>query len=97
MDRAGYDIELEDNREYTTTFAFNKVAETAFETHKWPTGHPKAGESIMLRDYQVEIINNFLSNPQSIQEVATGAGKTITTAALSYSVQDYGRSIVITS
>ena len=95
LDRAGYDIELEDNREYTTTFAFNKVAETAFETHKWPTGHPKAGESIMLRDYQVEIINNFLSNPQSIQEVATGAGKTITTAALSYSVQDYGRSIVI--
>jgi len=95
LDRAGYDIELEDNREYTTTFAFNKVAENAFETHKWPTGHPKVGESIMLRDYQVEIINNFLSNPQSIQEVATGAGKTITTAALSYSVQDYGRSIVI--
>jgi superfamily II DNA or RNA helicase len=95
LDRAGYDIELEDNREYTTTFAFNKVSETAFETHKWPTGHPKAGEAIMLRDYQVEIINNFLSNPQSIQEVATGAGKTITTAALSYSVQDYGRSIVI--
>lgn len=95
LDRAGYDIELEDNREYSTTFAFNKVSETAFETHKWPTGHPKAGESIMLRDYQVEIINNFLSNPQSIQEVATGAGKTITTAALSYSVQDYGRSIVI--
>ena len=95
LDRAGYDIELEDNREYTTTFAFNKVSENAFETHKWPTGHPKVGESIMLRDYQVEIINNFLSNPQSIQEVATGAGKTITTAALSYSVQDYGRSIVI--
>ena len=95
LDRAGYDIELEDNRDYTTTFAFNKVSENAFETHKWPTGHPKVGESIMLRDYQVEIINNFLSNPQSIQEVATGAGKTITTAALSYSVQDYGRSIVI--
>ena len=95
LDRAGYDIELEDNREYTTTFAFNKVSENAFESKSWPAGHPKAGESIMLRDYQVEIINNFLSNPQSIQEVATGAGKTITTAALSYSVQDYGRSIVI--
>ena len=95
LDRAGYDIELEDNREYTTTFAFNKVSENAFESKSWPAGHPKAGEAIMLRDYQVEIINNFLSNPQSIQEVATGAGKTITTAALSYSVQDYGRSIVI--
>jgi superfamily II DNA or RNA helicase len=95
LDRAGYDIELEDNREYTTTFTFNKVSENAFESKSWPAGHPKAGEAIMLRDYQVEIINNFLSNPQSIQEVATGAGKTITTAALSYSVQDYGRSIVI--
>jgi superfamily II DNA or RNA helicase len=41
------------------------------------------------------VINRFLQNPQSIQEVATGAGKTITTAALSYSVEQYGRSIVI--
>ena len=49
----------------------------------------------MLRDYQVEIINRFLNNPQCIQEVATGAGKTLMTAALSYSVQPYGRSIVI--
>jgi superfamily II DNA or RNA helicase len=49
----------------------------------------------MFRDYQVEIINNFLSNPQSVQEIATGAGKTIMTAALSKSVEQYGRSIVI--
>ena len=53
------------------------------------------GEPIQLRDYQVEVINRFLENPQCIQEVATGAGKTITTAALSYSIQEYGRSIVI--
>jgi len=36
-----------------------------------------------------------LQNPQCIQEVATGAGKTIMTAALSWNVQPYGRSIVI--
>jgi superfamily II DNA or RNA helicase len=48
-----------------------------------------------LRDYQVEIINNFLANPQCLQEVATGAGKTIMTAALSDAVTAYGRSIVI--
>jgi superfamily II DNA or RNA helicase len=53
------------------------------------------GESIQLRDYQVEIINNFLTNPQSLQEIATGAGKTLITAALSASVEKYGRSIVI--
>jgi superfamily II DNA or RNA helicase len=53
------------------------------------------GQPIQLRDYQVEIINRFLENPQCIQEIATGAGKTITTAALSHSVEQYGRSIVI--
>jgi len=53
------------------------------------------GQPIALRDYQVEIINNYLQNPQCIQEVATGAGKTIMTAALSWNIQPYGRSIVI--
>jgi len=42
---------------------------------RWPKGHPAEGELIMLRDYQVEAINNFLANPQSLQQIATGAGK----------------------
>lgn len=95
LDQAGYDIELEDKREYSTTFEFDQVSSETFSKHNWPKGHPKEGQPIELRDYQVEIINTFLSNPQSIQEIATGAGKTITTAALSHSVQKYGRSIVI--
>jgi superfamily II DNA or RNA helicase len=95
LDQAGYDIELEDGRQYQTTFNFKPVTEDTFSAYTWPKGHPKQGEAIKLRDYQIEVINNFLANPQSIQEVATGAGKTITTAALSYSIQDYGRSIVI--
>ena len=95
LDQAGYDIELEDQRTYSTTFNFTQVTEDTFSTYTWPKGHPQQGKPIQLRDYQVEVINNFLANPQSIQEVATGAGKTITTAALSYSVQNYGRSIVI--
>ncbi len=95
LDRAGYDIELEDLRTYSTKFEFNKVSEATFEHIMWPKGHPMVGQPIILRDYQIEIINNFLSNPQSLQEVATGAGKTIMTAALSYSVEKYGRSIVI--
>ena len=48
----------------------------------WPKDHPVAGTEIILRDYQVEAINNFLANPQSLQQIATGAGKTITTATL---------------
>ena len=95
LEDAGYDLEVEDLREYSTNFDFKQVCETTFEDTKWPKGHPRADESILLRDYQVEIINNFLSNPQSVQEVATGAGKTIMTAALSQSVEHLGRSIVI--
>ena len=61
----------------------------------WPEGHPVAGTEIILRDYQVEAINNFIANPQSLQQIATGAGKTITTATLSHISEPYGRSIVI--
>jgi len=95
LEEYNYDIELDDQREYRTTFEFDRVAEDTFAETKWPRGHPQAGEPILLRDYQVEIINNFLANPQCLQEVATGAGKTIMTAALSHSVSAYGRSIVI--
>ena len=62
---------------------------------QWPEGHPAEGEDIILRDYQVEAINNFLDNPQSLQQIATGAGKTITTATLSHISEPYGRSLVI--
>jgi superfamily II DNA or RNA helicase len=95
LEEHGYDVEVEDTREYSTNFAFEQIAEDTFSNIAWPKGHPRAGEPIMLRDYQVEILNNFLTNPQSVQEIATGAGKTIMTAALSRSVEPYGRSIVI--
>jgi superfamily II DNA or RNA helicase len=95
IELAGYDITLEDSREYTTTFEFTQVTEDTFTHKTWPIGHPIAGEPIVLRDYQIELINNFLSNPQCLQEIAPGAGKTIMTAALSASIERYGRSIVI--
>jgi len=95
LDKVGYDIELDDLRDYTTTFTFDKVSEDTFKNKNWPKGHPKEGEPVVLRDYQIEIVNNFLENPQSLQEIATGAGKTLMTAALSNSVEKYGRSIVI--
>ena len=89
-----YDIEIEDQRN-SKELSFELVSEDTFSDTKWPTGHPAAGSPIKLRDYQVEIINNFLANPQSLQEVATGAGKTIITAALSQCIEKYGRSLVI--
>ena len=95
LENEGYDIDVEDIRQYSTKFEFTEFAEDTFADSTWPKGHPNAGEPIMFRDYQVEIINGFLQNPQSVQEVATGAGKTIMTAALSKSIEPYGRSIVI--
>jgi len=95
LDEHGYDIEINDTRSYKTRFDFVQVTENHFSQHLWPEGHPQQGQPVALRDYQVDIINRFLANPQCIQEVATGAGKTIMTAALSASVEAYGRTIVI--
>ena len=95
LEQYNYDVELDDQRDYTTTFEFDQIREDSFADKTWPKGHPNAGDPVMLRDYQVEIVNNFLKNPQCLQEVATGAGKTLMTAALSRSVEGYGRSIVI--
>ena len=90
-----YDVTLVDHREYATDFVLAPVTAETFAHKKWPVGHVVAGEPVVLRDYQIEIINNFISNPQSLQEIATGAGKTLITAALSNLVEPYGRSIVI--
>jgi superfamily II DNA or RNA helicase len=95
LDQQGYDIEVEDAREYRTTFEFKEVTERSYSHIAWPKGHPKAGQPMELRDYQPEIINRFFANPQCVQEVATGAGKTVITAALADAVSPYGRSIVI--
>jgi superfamily II DNA or RNA helicase len=95
LDERGYDIQLEDLRDYCTQFEFTQVTEETFAHKSWPDKHPIAGQPVVLRDYQVEIINKFLENPQCLQEIATGAGKTLITAALSYSCEPYGRTIVI--
>ena len=95
LDSQGYDVDLVDTREYRTQFDFAQVCATTYQDTLWPKNHPLEGQPIMLRDYQVDIVNRFLQTPQCLQEVATGAGKTLITAALSDAVTPYGRSIVI--
>ena len=92
----GYDIEVEDLR-HPHNFNFVPVTENywADKGKTWPKGHPEAGKPIVLRDYQYDVVNKFLENPQALQEVATGAGKTITTATLSSMCEPYGRTMVI--
>ena len=92
-------IQVEDVEDYRLShdLTFTKVTETywADQGKVWPKGHPDQGKPIMLRDYQVDAINTFLENPQSLQEIATGAGKTITTATLSQLCEKLGRTITI--
>ena len=92
---AGVEIaEIEDNRE-KHDLTFNTIDENYWQGKTWPKGHPAEGEPIVLRDYQVETINKFIDNPQCLQEVATGAGKTIITATLSHLCEKIGRTLVI--
>ena len=96
IDEAGYEIEVEDLRE-RHELKFDPVTENywADQGKTWPKGHPDAGKPIVLRDYQYDVVNKFLENPQALQEVATGAGKTITTATLSHLCEPYVRTMVI--
>ena len=91
----GYDITLNDTRDYDVDYTLEPVTEESYAEYVWPEKHPTAGQPIMLRDYQVEVINGFLSNPQSLQEVATGAGKTLITAVLSHRCEQHGRTVII--
>lgn len=88
--------DIEDRR-HPVTLDLQPITEDYWKQQgvKWPEGHPAAGEDIVLRDYQVAAINNFVKNPQSLQEIATGAGKTITTATLSHIAEKYGRTLVV--
>ena len=89
-------VDIQDNRN-PIKLNFQPITERywADQNIHWPKGHPAEGQLIMLRDYQVEAINNFLNTPQSLQEIATGAGKTITTATLSHIAEAHGRTLVI--
>jgi len=88
--------ELDDLRT-TSKINFKEITTQYWADHGkvWPPGHRFAGQPIILRDDQVEVVNRFFTNTQALQEVATGAGKTIMTATLSHCAEKYGRTIVI--
>ena len=94
LEDGGVYVDFEDRRQQHN-FEFNAVDKDYLSHIQWPEGHPEAGKPIVLRDYQVETINKFIENPQCIQEIATGAGKTIITAALCQLVEPYGRTLTI--
>src|ERR1051326_2261182 len=91
---AGYEIDIDDKRP-DRQFNFPDPTDRMFADRLWPLGHQLAGEPIVLRDYQVDVIRRYLDNLQSVQEVSTGAGKTLVTASLSAIVEPFGRTVVI--
>jgi superfamily II DNA or RNA helicase len=94
LEHKNYYIDLEDNRP-SFDLKFDEIFEDFWGERTWPEGHRFAGSPIRLRDDQVEVINKFLQNPQCIQEIATGFGKTITTATLAKICEKYGRTVTI--
>jgi superfamily II DNA or RNA helicase len=90
----GYDFEITDHRK-SHQFSFDLIDEDFLSHIAWPADHRMAGESIKLRDYQVQAINECIENLQGISIAPTSAGKTIITASLSKIAEKYGRTIVI--
>jgi superfamily II DNA or RNA helicase len=95
VQNAGYEVEIDDKRQASEEFEFEEVTEDSYSHICWPEGHPIAGQPIMLKDHQTEVINSYLNNITGVNIAPTGSGKTLITAILSHKVQPYGRSIVI--
>lgn len=95
LESFGYDVVLDDRRQYSNSFSFPVIAKNSYSHIVWPDKHPMAGQPVELHDHQAEVINCFLQNPQGLQEVATSAGKTVITAILSHVCEAYGRTLVI--
>ena len=95
LENSGVEVaEVIDNRA-PINLQFPRVEADFWGEQCWPAGHRFAGQPIRLREDQVEVVNKFLENPQCLQEIATGFGKTITTATLAKICEPYGRTFTI--
>jgi superfamily II DNA or RNA helicase len=90
----GYDVQIEDQRAHHQ-FDFSSIDENFLSNITWPAGHRFAGQPIVLRDYQIQAINECIGNLQGISIAPTSAGKTLISASLSKVAEPYGRTIVI--
>ena len=91
---AGYEINIHDERQ-KHDLDLTAIDDTYLSDQMWPKGHRAEGQPIVLRDYQVQLVNECLANPQGLIIAPTSSGKTIVTATLSRRVEHIGRTIVI--
>lgn len=92
---ADYEIEIEDRRRTIDLSVLAPIDESYPSDRVWPEKHERAGQTIMLRDYQVELINTLLANSQSVHQASTGAGKTISVACLCRICEPLGRTMTV--
>lgn len=83
--RPPLDIEIPDFHDHT--FADAGIV--------WPEWHEKAGEPVVLRDYQVEAVRTLSRCSAGVLEFATGSGKTLIIASLAWMVAPQARVLVI--
>jgi superfamily II DNA or RNA helicase len=95
LESSGVDVEDVEDFRSNVEIKFPEITTDFWGEKTWPKGHRYEGNPIRLREDQVSVINKFLQNPQCLQEIATGFGKTITTATLSKLCEPYGRTICI--
>lgn len=92
LENAGYEFSIQDDR---------RDWSDVLEAIECPDDHVFAeykndkGEPIILRDYQMDAIRTALSTGSGILEMATGAGKTLTCAAISHAYAPFGKVVVI--
>lgn len=70
----GYNIEIEDKRAHHD-FVFDQIDKDSYKHVIWPAGHVRAGESVSLREHQVDMVNAFITEIQSINVCPTSGGK----------------------
>ena len=61
----------------------------------WYEGHRLAGQPIILEEHQVRCINAMIYQHRGLLEAATGAGKTLLSAALCRKVKPFGKVVLI--
>lgn len=94
LERNNIEIELIDQR-INHSFSFEPIDKDYFNYVEFPPGHFMEGKSIELREHQVNAVNALLAGDNGLLLAATGAGKTLITAAISKKVESFGRTVVI--
>jgi hypothetical protein len=65
LENCDVDVEEIEDLRNPVSLDFKEVTEEFWGEQCWPAGHRFAGHPIRLRDDQVEVVNNFLKNPQA--------------------------------